>query len=105
MVVAAAEEVPRAFRTNEPKVDWIYVFNVLLRDAFDGVANGERGELLQVLLFPGAALRLNFAELFQSLLEAAGQALFVEREGFKGVRGFADGFGEGEGGVSFGVAG
>ena len=83
----------------------IYVFNVLLRDAFDGVADGEGGELLKISLFPVAALGLHFAELFQSLMEAAGQTLFVEREGFEGVRGVADGFGEGEGGVSFGVAG
>ena len=58
-----------------------------------------------MLLLKGAALGLHFAELFEGLQEAAGEALFVDGEVFERVGGVAQGFGEGEGGVGFGVAG
>ena len=58
-----------------------------------------------MLLFEGAALGLHFAELFEGLQEAAGEALFVDGQVFERIGGAAEGFGKGEGGVGFGVAG
>jgi len=62
------------------------------------------GEFLDVLLFEGAALGLHFTELFEGLQEAAGEALLVDGEVFERVGGVAQGFGEGESGVGFGMA-
>ena len=69
-----------------------------------GIAAGDMGKLFDVLLFEGAALGLHFTELFEGLQEAAGEALFVDGEVFEWVGGVAQGFGEGEGGVGFGMA-
>ena len=60
---------------------------------------------VELFLFELAALGLHFAELLQSLQQAAGQALFVDGECRDRVFGAAEGVGEGEGGVRFGVAG
>ena len=60
---------------------------------------------IELVLFEFAALGLHFAELLQSLQEAAGQALFVNRECRDRIFGAAQGVGEGECGVRFGVAG
>ena len=92
-------ELPSSRGTNEAKLGW-----------FDGVDLGrmegnDGPHFIELVLFKLAALGLHFAELLQSLQQAAGQALFVDGECCDRVFGAAECVGEGECGVRFGVAG
>ncbi len=66
---------------------------------------GDDVHFVELLLFECSAFGLHFAELLQGLQEAAGEALFIQGDGRDGVFRAAQGFGEGQGGVGFGVAG
>lgn len=89
-------EGPIAIRTNEPKALGVNVFNLI------GILGGDAGEFAELRLFGFAALGLNFAKLLEGLEKTAGEALLVERESEEGIR-LAEGFGENDGGVGFGV--
>ncbi len=66
---------------------------------------GDDVHFIELLLFECSAFGLHFAELLQGLQEAAGQALFIQCDGRYGVFRAAQRFGEGQGGVRFGVSG
>ena len=56
---------------------------------------GDDVHLVELLLFECSAFGLHFAELLQGLQEAAGQALFIQRDGRDGIFRAAQGFSEG----------
>src|SRR6266852_4003545 len=63
----------------------------------------EQNGLTEFDLFLPAALLLELAKLLQGIVELAGEALAVHAEGGEGFGLLAEGFGDGEGSVDFGV--